>query len=173
MLWRDTRARNTIITTRTVRAFRRAGLLLAALAACGASAQADPRISALAREQKPAMLETMSELVAFESGSREIEELDRIAAHIASRFRALGAQVEVIEPVEAQTTRFSDTPERIGKMVKATFTGTGKARILLLAHMDTVYPKGMLARQPFRVEGNRAYGLGIADDKQGIARSST
>jgi glutamate carboxypeptidase len=27
----------------------------------------------------------------------------------------------------------------------------------------------MLAKQPFRVEGNKAYGLGIADDKQGIA----
>src|SRR5207248_11699209 len=28
---------------------------------------------------------------------------------------------------------------------------------------------GMLAQQPFRVDGERAYGLGIADDKQGIA----
>ncbi len=35
--------------------------------------------------------------------------------------------------------------------------------------MDTVYPRGMLAKQPFRIEGDRAYGLGIADDKQGIA----
>jgi glutamate carboxypeptidase len=35
--------------------------------------------------------------------------------------------------------------------------------------MDTVYLRGMLANQPYRVDGNRAYGLGIADDKQGIA----
>jgi glutamate carboxypeptidase len=35
--------------------------------------------------------------------------------------------------------------------------------------MDTVYLRGMLSRQPFRVDGDRAYGLGIADDKQGIA----
>jgi glutamate carboxypeptidase len=35
--------------------------------------------------------------------------------------------------------------------------------------MDTVYLRGMLAQQPFRVDGNRAYGLGITDDKQGIA----
>jgi glutamate carboxypeptidase len=32
-----------------------------------------------------------------------------------------------------------------------------------------VYPRGLLAKQPFRVDGERAYGLGIADDKQGIA----
>jgi glutamate carboxypeptidase len=54
-------------------------------------------------------------------------------------------------------------------MVLATFTGTGAKKILLIAHMDTVYQRGMLAKQPFRVDGNRAYGLGIADDKQGIA----
>jgi glutamate carboxypeptidase len=35
--------------------------------------------------------------------------------------------------------------------------------------MDTVYLKGMLAQQPFRIEGDRAYGLGIADDKHGVA----
>jgi glutamate carboxypeptidase len=35
--------------------------------------------------------------------------------------------------------------------------------------MDTVYQKGMLEKQPFRVDGERAYGLGIADDKQGVA----
>jgi glutamate carboxypeptidase len=61
-----------------------------------------------------------------------------------------------------------DTPKKIGKMVRATFTGTGTKKILLLAHMDTVYPRGMLAGQPFKIEGDRAYGLGIADDKQGI-----
>jgi glutamate carboxypeptidase len=54
-------------------------------------------------------------------------------------------------------------------MVLARFAGTGSKKILLIAHMDTVYLKGMLAQQPFRIDGNRAYGLGIADDKQGIA----
>src|SRR5262249_40917323 len=65
--------------------------------------------------------------------------------------------------------KMEDTPEKIGKMVRATFAGTGTKKILLIAHMDTVYPRGVLARQQFRVDGNRAYGLGIADDKQGVA----
>jgi len=40
---------------------------------------------------------------------------------------------------------------------------------MLLAHMDTVYAHGTLAERPFRVEANRAYGPGSADDKGGIA----
>jgi glutamate carboxypeptidase len=53
--------------------------------------------------------------------------------------------------------------------VVARFRGRGTKRILLLAHMDTVYQRGMLAQQPFRVDGDRAYGLGVADDKHGVA----
>jgi glutamate carboxypeptidase len=54
-------------------------------------------------------------------------------------------------------------------MVQAQWQGTGTKKILLIAHMDTVYLRGMLKDQPFRVQGDRAYGLGIADDKQGVA----
>jgi glutamate carboxypeptidase len=35
--------------------------------------------------------------------------------------------------------------------------------------MDTVYLRGMLEDQPFRIDGERAYGLAIADNKQGGA----
>jgi glutamate carboxypeptidase len=38
-----------------------------------------------------------------------------------------------------------------------------------MAHMDTIYPVGTLAARPFRIEGDRAYGPGIADDRGGIA----
>jgi glutamate carboxypeptidase len=40
---------------------------------------------------------------------------------------------------------------------------------MLIAHMDTVYPEGTLASEPYRQDGNRLYGPGIADDKGGIA----
>ena len=79
------------------------------------------------------------------------EGLDRISEVVAARLRALGGKVELIEP-GAEIYRMSDTPERIGRMVRGTFAGTGSRRILLLAHMDTVYPRGMLAQQPFKVD---------------------
>ena len=123
----------------------------------------------LAAKEKAPLLDTLKDLVAIESGSGDREGLDKIATLIAERLRALGGQVELIEPKEADVYRMVDTPQEIGRMVLARFTGTGTKKILLIAHMDTVYLHGMLVKQPFRVDGNRAYGLGIADDKQGVA----
>jgi glutamate carboxypeptidase len=155
---------------------RRSGLALLCAAACVlggvAHAAPDARIAGLAAREKQPLLDSLSQLVGIESGSRDLDGLDRIAELIAGRLRALGGTVELIEPGSAaspQVYRMEDTPEKIGKVVKATFKGTGTRRIMLIAHMDTVYQRGMLASQPFRVDGDKAYGLGIADDKQGIA----
>ena len=124
-------------------------------------------VLSLAKKEKPALLETLKELVSIETGSRDSEGLEKLAALIAARLKELGGRVELVEPGDVY--KMEDTPEKIGKMVRATFAGTGKKKILLIAHMDTVYPRGMLAQQPFRIAGDRAYGLGISDDKQGIA----
>jgi glutamate carboxypeptidase len=132
-----------------------------------ATAQPVEPVLAQARAEKGPLLETLKELVSIESGSRDFEGLEKIGNAVAARFKQLGAQVERVEPSDIY--KMEDTPERIGRMVRATFAGNGKKRILLIAHMDTVYPRGLLEKQPFRVEGDRAYGLGIADDKQGIA----
>lgn len=142
-------------------------LFLAGMAVHAFGAAVEP-VWSLAQKEKPALLETMKELVASESGSSDIEGLDRIAAVIAGRLLDLGGKVEMIEP-GPEIYKMFDTPEKIGKMVKATFSGTGTKKILLLAHMDTVYPRGMIAQQPYKIEGDRAYGLGIADDRHGIA----
>ena len=130
---------------------------------------AQPRepIFSLAKKEKPALLESLRALVSIESGSGDFEGLGKLADIIVGRLKALGGRVELVEPSDVY--KMEDTPEKIGKMVRATFTGKGTKKILLIAHMDTVYPRGMLAKQPFRVDGDRAYGLGIADNKQGIA----
>jgi len=141
--------------------------LAAGVAAHAFGAAVEP-VWSLAQKEKPALLETLKELVSNESGSKDREGLDRIAGVIADRLQALGGKVEMIEP-GADIYKMFDTPEKIGKMVRATFSGTGTRKILLLAHMDTVYPRGMLVQQPFRIDGDRAYGLGIADDKHGVA----
>ena len=142
----------------------------AAALVCPAPARAqlqEPVLAAAQREKAP-LLDTLKELISIESGSRDLEGLDRLANLVAARLKALGGEVELID-VSGDMYRMEDTPERVGKVVQATFKGTGQRKILLLAHMDTVYRRGMLAAQPFSIEGNRAFGLAIADDKQGIA----
>jgi glutamate carboxypeptidase len=145
-----------------------AGFLVCASVAVNARGAGVEPVRALARQEKPALIQTLKELVAIESGSTDIAGLDQLARLIAGRLQALGGTVAVIEP-GADVYRMHDTPAKIGGIVQATFSGTGTKKILLIAHMDTVYPRGMLAQQPFRIAGTRAYGLGIADDKQGIA----
>jgi len=140
----------------------------ASIATIARAAPMEP-VQSLAGKEKAPLLATLKDFVSIESGSGDREGLDSLAALIAERLAAVGGKVEMIEPNPADIYAMVDTPKQIGKMVLARFAGTGSKKILLIAHMDTVYLKGMLAKQPFRIDGNRAYGLGIADDKQGIA----
>ena len=151
------------------RALRAVCVSLCAALALNVSAAPHEPVMSLAAKEKAPLLDTLKDLVSIESGSGDREGLDKISELIAGRLRALGSTVEFIEPNPADIYRMVDTPKQIGRMVHARFTGTGTKKILMIAHMDTVYLRGMLAKQPFRVDGNRAYGLGIADDKQGIA----
>ena len=130
-------------------------------------AQVDRPVLEEVQRQREPLIETMKEFVSIESGSRDFEGLSTIAGVIADRLEELGGDVAFVGP--ANIYSMQDTPDQIGRSVVARFRGAGSRRILLLAHMDTVYLKGMLAEQPFRIEGGRAFGLGIADDKHGVA----
>src|SRR5207249_10358360 len=110
------------------------------------SGQRPERVWSLVKKKKPALLETLKGLVSIETGSRDREGLDKLADLIAGRLKELGGKVELVEASDVY--KMEDTPEKIGKMVRATFAGTGNKKILLIAHMDTVYPRGMLAQQP-------------------------
>ncbi|WP_343735745.1 M20/M25/M40 family metallo-hydrolase [Acidovorax sp.] len=140
-----------------------------ALAFAAAVAQAAPvaEVHALAQKEQQPLLDTLRDLVHIESGSKDIEGLNQIAERIAGQLKQLGGTVDVLQTSDIY--RLDDTPEKVGPAVQAVFKGTGSKKIMLIAHMDTVYLKGMLKGQPFRIDGDRAYGLGISDDKQGIA----
>lgn len=152
---------------------RRTAIVMAAAAVLlpwpSLHAQAAPLepLYSLAQKEKPAVVETLRQLVDIESGSRDKEGLDKLAELLRDRLAALGAKVELVVPSER--VKLHDTPPEVSQVVVARFEGTGTRRIMLLAHMDTVYQRGTLAKRPFRVEGKRAYGPGIADDKGGIA----
>lgn len=60
-------------------------------------------------------------------------------------------------------------PQReFGDCYLARLHGRGEGRILLLGHLDTVYPEGTAAARPLRTEGNRLLGPGVGDMKGGL-----
>jgi glutamate carboxypeptidase len=134
-------------------------LLVLACSSSHALAAPDEKLKAAAEAAQPALIETLHDMIMIESGSGDVEGLKRMADFTEARLKALGAQIE-----RRKTTRGAGAD-----MVIGTFEGTGRKRLMLIAHMDTVYQKGVLASQPYRVEGTRIYGPGIADDKGGIA----
>src|SRR5258708_20189259 len=144
--------------------------LAATILAFAAGALAEPvePVLAQARANKQPLLDTLKQLVEIESGSDDREGLDRTSELIAGKLKALGGEVEFIEP-GADAYRMEDTPAKIGRMVKATFRGTGTKKILMIGHMDTVYRRVLLGLQPFRLDGDKAYGLPIPDDTQALA----
>ena len=74
------------------------------LGAAHAMAAPEARIAELAASQKQPLLDTLKALVHIESGSRDLEGLDKLANLIADRLRALGGEVELIEPAARSPT---------------------------------------------------------------------
>src|SRR5258708_37787546 len=93
---------------------RLAALALTILGLFATASFAEPLepVLALAKKEKPAMIETMKQLVSIESGSGDREGLDRIASLVAERLKELGGAVELLE-AGAGRYRVFDTPQRV------------------------------------------------------------
>src|ERR1700741_3941034 len=119
----------------------------------------DEKLRSMSEAAKPELIASLRDMVMIESGRAGLEGLKKMADFTEARLKALGAKTE-----RHKTTRGAGADIVIG-----TFEGTGRAKLMLMAHMDTVYERGIFATQPWRVDGERIYGPGIADDKGGIA----
>lgn len=165
-------ARKVLLSSRKmVRLFSTLSFSLAALMPVGAQTPSDPvttRVQAMAQSETPALLDTLKELVSIESGSRDLEGLEKFALLLAQRLQQMGMAVKTI-PTQAPDFHPQLKGAQLGSVVFGSKKGKGQKKVLLIAHMDTVYLKGMVAKQPFRIDGNRAYGLAISDDKGGVA----
>ncbi len=112
------------------------------------------------RKQQPQMVETIQQLVEIESPSDVKAAVDRLGAVLASRFDDIGGKVSV------------HPAEKAGNQLQVDFAAPGSSRqkpVLLLGHMDTVYPIGAISKMPCRVAKGRVLGPGVLDMKSGIA----
>ena len=107
------------------------------------------------------MLDFTRWLVEQESMSREATATRQIAERLSESMALIGATVELLDDPRYGSTmraRFNNAGDR---------TSNGK-QVLVVGHLDTVWPIGTLAARPFRVEEGRAYGPGIFDMKAGV-----
>ena len=136
-----------------------AAIVLSLLVPSPAVAAADAPLLAAAQQAQPQLIETLKAMVAIESGSADAAGLAKMADLVEGRLNALGFKTE----------RHRSAVGARADTVVGTLGGTGTKKIMLQGHMDTVYPPGVLKEQPIRLDGNRLYGPGIADDKGGLA----
>lgn len=136
-------------------------LALALALACATAQAAEPTPQELysqAQAEQSHYLETLKSLVSVDTGTGTEAGLKQVGAELVKRLEALGAKV----------TTQPATPS-VGDNIVGTFKGTGDKDFLLMVHYDTVFGPGTVAKRPFRIEGERAYGPGVADAKGGVA----
>ena len=117
-----------------------------------------------ARRKEDSLVDFARALVQAESPSDEKAAVDGCVALATQRARALGGRVKVHRQRE-----FGDVLEaRFGPRAKSTAD-----RVLVLGHLDTVWPLGTIRSMPCRVADGRLRGPGTLDMKAGVAMAFT
>lgn len=82
---------------------------------------------------------------------------ERVAEALAGQLAQLGC-----------TWRWVDEPDGLARSMVVELEGRGNGAVALLGHTDTVFADGTAAARPFRREGDRCFGPGVADMKGGL-----
>jgi glutamate carboxypeptidase len=110
------------------------------------------------QKRKDDIVQTIRQLVEIESPTENKQAVDQLGALLAGRFEALGGHAKF------------HRVQNFGDHLQVDFAGArGGKPVMLLGHMDTVYPMGTLASMPCRVGDGRLWGPGSFDMKSGIA----
>ncbi|NLG84326.1 MAG: M20 family metallopeptidase [Firmicutes bacterium] len=100
------------------------------------------------------LLALLARLVAIDTPSGDRAGMMAAGEVLAAQLRKLGMELEtIIDPAG-------------GVHFKAEI-GRGP-KVVLLAHLDTVFPLGTAAERPFKIAGDSAYGPGVSDCKGGV-----
>jgi glutamate carboxypeptidase len=113
-------------------------------------------------QKRRQMIERIAELVGIESPTED--------------YPAVNRSVRCLEAWMAETGSSKRHPQkRAGDLLVGRFgpaRGAGKP-LMLLGHLDTVWPLGTLGKMPFRIRGGRAWGPGVLDMKAGVVMAMT
>lgn len=125
-----------------------------------ATDKADKQVLAWCEEGKPTLIKNLEMLTNMDSGSDDYAELNAKAAVIKTMLEKAGGEVRLVEAAEPRQGTYN---------IVATWKSSGKAKIMYMAHYDTVWGKGEAAKRPFTIKDNKAYGPGVNDRQNAIA----
>jgi glutamate carboxypeptidase len=120
-----------------------------------------------ARRKQRSLLDLTRKLVQAESPSDSKSAVDACAALAAAHLKQLGGRIKL----HRQQHHGNALEARFGP--RSTRTREPAKPILLLGHLDTVWPLGTLQSMPCRIRGGRLWGPGTLDMKAGVAMAST
>ena len=116
-----------------------------------------------ARKKERSLLDLARRLVLAESPSDSKAAVDACIALAATQAKTLGGRIRL------------HRQRAFGDILEARFgpRSRGKKPVLLLGHLDTVWPVGTLKTMPCRVSAGRLWGPGTFDMKTGVAMAFT
>ena len=121
------------------------------------------RLLAAARRERPRMVEMLTELVRIESPSDDKVAVDTAVGWVMGQAKAAGWKVR-----RHRQKEFGDCLELLIGPERG-----GRKPVLLLGHLDTVWPKGTLESMPVKVSRGRVWGPGVLDMKAGVVMGLT
>ncbi|MFW6026218.1 MAG: M20 family metallopeptidase [Candidatus Woesearchaeota archaeon] len=102
-------------------------------------------------------LKELEYIVNIDSGSYYLKGIEEIVKYFKQKYKDVGLFIDEL-----------NFNEEVGPCLEVKNKKNEDYDILLLGHMDTVFPKGTVKKRPFKIEGEYAYGPGVSDMKSGI-----
>src|ERR1700752_2406610 len=113
--------------------------------------------------QHQTMVDLLADLVNIDSGSYNKRGVDAVGDPLRDWLEAAGISCGNIANEFCGDCMAARLPAR----------GGGSRPIVLMGHRDTVFPDGTAAQRPFRIDGNQAFGPGVADMKSGLVMNTS
>lgn len=107
-------------------------------------------------ENEQTFIKDLIDLTSVDCGTNNKKGVDQVGSWVSDRAKKWGWDV------------VSYPSERYGNCLSIQMHGKGSGQIFMLAHMDTVYPDGIVQDRPTRIEGNKIIGPGVCDMKSGL-----
>lgn len=114
-----------------------------------------------ARRKESALLKKLQQLVTLESPSEDKAAVDRCITQVESWAKTLGGKVK------------RHKQKKFGDLLEVKFGPSKGKPVLLLGHLDTVWPIGTLKKMPYKLQNGRVAGPGVLDMKAGVVMALT